>query len=790
MSSSELVGRILGHYRLLEQIGQGGMGVVFRARDERLQRDVAVKILPPGMLDDASRRRFRGEALAMSALNHPNIATVHDFDCVDGVDYLVTEFIPGQTLDDKIAATPMPEKQVVELGAQMAEGLATAHAQGITHRDLKPGNLRVTPEGRLKILDFGLAQLQPVPDAATVTAVDAAGGVGTLPYMAPEQLRGEKGDVRSDLWSAGTVLYEAATGKAPFIGRTASALAGEILHAQPVAPRQVRPALSAKLEDVILKCLEKEPENRYQSAKELLVDLRRLSSASSTTSTVPPIGPRAARAVRLLWAAAAMTFLLLATGLLAYVYLRPKPIRSVAVLPFVNSGDASNEYISDGITEELINSLTQVAEMKVIARPTAFSYKGRQISPQQVGRELGVSAVVLGRLMQSGNQITVQVDIIDTSDGSEIWGGQLRRAATEVQSIQQDIVLQVSDKLRLKLSGQKAERLARRTTQNSEAYERYLRGRFCIAQVSTAKLRECVQLFQQATKLDPEYAQAWAGLADAYAYLGVFDLEPPIQVVLKARETANRALQIDETVAEAHTSLAIVKLFFDWDFRGGEAELRRALELNPGDIFGRHIHAHYLEITGQMPQAHAEMRKIMELDPVSTMYTADVASEYYFMHQPEKVVELSRRWTGMDSMDSLGWIMLALAYEDLGKKKESVELVERVLAGDDSANTSGYAGMLLGRLGQTARAKEILANLKRRSTTEYVPPFALAMVSFGLGDDAQAFTYLKQAYEQHSPMIMFELLLDPQFDRYRSDPRYLELARHYNVPVKAGAPTN
>ena len=766
------------------------MGVVFRARDERLQRDVAVKILPAGTLaDDASRRRFRGEALALSALNHPNIATVHDFDCEDGVDFLVTEYIPGQTLDDKIVAVVMLEKQVVELGAQMAEGLAAAHAQGIIHRDLKPGNLRVTPEGRLKILDFGLAQLQPVPDAATVTAADAAGGGGTLPYMAPEQLRGEKGDMRSDLWSAGTVLYEAATGKAPFMGKTAPELAGEILHAAPAAPRQVRPALSAKMEDVILKCLEKEPENRYQSAKELLVDLRRLSSASSTAGTVPAIRPAAARTARLV-GAAAVIFVLVATGILAYVYLRPKPIRSVAVLPFVNSGDVSNEYISDGITEDLINRLTQVAEMKVIARPTAFSYKGRQISPQQLGKELGVSAVVLGRLSQSGNQITAQVDIIDTSDGAEIWGGQLQRPLNEVQSIQQDIVLQVSDKLRLKLSGQKAERLARGTTQNSGAYERYLRGRFCIAQVSTAKLRECVQLFQQATNLDSGYAQAWAGLADAYAYLGVFDLEPPIQVVLKAREAANRALQIDETVAEAHTSLAIVKLFFDWDFPGGAAELRRAMELNPGDIFGRHIYAHYLEVTGQMPRAHAEMRKIMELDPMSTMYTVDVACEYYFMHQPEKVVELSRRWTGMDSMDSLGWIMLALAYEDLGRKKESVELAERVLASDASANTSGYVGMLLGRLGQTTRAREILANLKRRSTNEYVPPFALAMVSFGLEDDARAFTYLKQSYEQHSPMIMFEVLLDPQFDRYRNDPRYLELARRYNVPVKAGAPTN
>jgi TolB-like protein/tetratricopeptide (TPR) repeat protein len=773
----------------VEQIGQGGMGVVFRARDERLQRDVAVKILPAGTLaDDASRRRFRGEALALSALNHPNIATVHDFDCEQGVDFLVTEYIPGQTLDDKIAATAMPEKQVVELGAQLAEGLAAAHAQGIIHRDLKPGNLRVTPEGRLKILDFGLAQLQPTPDAVTATVADATGTVGTLPYMAPEQLRGEKGDVRSDLWSAGTVLYEAATGKAPFMGKTAPELAGEILHAAPAAPRQVRPALSAKLEDVILKCLEKEPENRYQSAKELLVDLRRLSSASSTAGTVPAIQPAAARTARLVWAAAVIV-VLVGTGLLAYFYLRPRPIRSVAVLPFVNGGDASNEYISDGITEELINRLTQVAEMKVIARPTAFSYKGRQSSPQQLGKELGVSAVVLGRLSQSGNQITAQVDIVDTSDGAEIWGGQLQRPLNEVQSIQQDIVLQVSDKLRLKLSGQKAERLARGTTQNSEAYERYLRGRFCIAQVSTAKLRECVQLFQQATNLDPGYAQAWAGLADAYAYLGLFELDPPIEVVVKAREAANRALQIDETVAEAHTSLAIVKLFFDWDFRGSETELRQAMELNPGDTFGRHIYAHYLEITGQMPRAHAEMRKIMELDPMSTMYTADVACEYYFLHQPEKVVELSRRWKGMDSMDSLGWIMLALAYEDLGRKKESVELAERVLASDDSANTSGYVGMLMGRLGQTARAREILASLKHRSTTEYVPPFALAMVSFGLGDNAQAFAYLKQAYEQRSPLIMLEVLLDPQFDRYRDDPRYLGLARHFNVPVKAGAPT-
>lgn len=785
--SNSIVGRTLGHYRILDPVGAGGMGIVYRARDERLERDVAVKVLPPGSLtDDTARKRFREEALALSRLNHPNIATVHDFDSQEGVDFLVTELVSGASLHDKLVAGPFPEKEVVRIGMQLADGLEAAHSAGVIHRDLKPANLRLTPEGRLKILDFGLAKRVDPVDQATVTlSVVESGPMGTLAYMAPEQLLNEKVDTRADIWATGVVLYELATGKRPFDEKSATALANNILHHPPPSPQVLQPRLSSRLADIIQKCLEKDPENRYQSVKELQVDLRRLGQPSSGPTQVTIRESDAKYRKILLWALPVAAVLAAAITVTGYLYLRRPPIQSVAVLPFVNSsGDPNMEFISDGITEEMINHLTQVPLLKVIARPTVFTYKGRPSAPREVGKELGVAAVVLGRVSQRGDQFTVQVDIVDTSDGSEVWGGQFQRPMSEIQSIQSDIVLQVTDKLRFKLTGEQEKRLRKPTTESADAYKLYLQGRFCISEDDVAKYPQCVGLFEQALVKDPAYAQAWAGLADAYAYLGLLDLEPPARVMSKARDAALKALQMDDSISEAHTSLGIIKLCYDWDAPGAEAEFRRAMELNPGDVFGRHWHAHYLEVVGELAKANAEMLKIVELDPLSKMYTTDLAYEFYDMRQPEKVVQMAKAWTGPQSIGAEGWAVLALANEQLGRRAEAVETAERGLASDDSSYTKGFCGAVLGRQGKRAEAEKILADLKHRSATGYVPGVSLAILCFGLDDNDQGFHYLERAYEERAAEVVMGLPFDPQYDHLRNDPRYAQLLRRYNLPLK------
>ncbi len=789
LSPKPLIGQALGHYRIVELIGAGGMGEIYRAHDDRLERDVALKVLAPGTLaDDTVRTRFRKEALALSRLNHPNIATVFDFDTDKGIDFLVTELIPGTTLDERVASGPLAEKEILEIAQQLSEGLIAAHQQGIVHRDLKPSNIRLTPEGRLKILDFGLAKRIDRDDELSRTNSDLdAGPSGTLAYMAPEQLKAEKVDGRSDIWGAGTVLYEMATGRRPFFERTASALAGSILHTAPLSPRALRPELSARLERIITKCLEKDPSDRFQTPLELADNLRRLAHVPDGNTTATRI--LHGRVPRLKVLCITATVLLVAAGAAAvrHVYTVRTSIQSVAVMPFVNaSGDVNSDYIGDAMAEELINELTRLPLLKVTARPTAFTYKGRQVSPEQVGKELGVGAVVFGRVTRSGDQLGVQVDIVNTADGSEIWGAQFHRSLSEMQSIQNEIGVQISTKLRLKLSGSEAMRLGGKT-RNPDAYQSYLRGRFCLSQLIPDKLSQCVALFQQAVDLDPDYSQAWAGLADAYTYLGVLELKPPAEVANKARLAVAKALQLDETSPEAHTSLGIIKLCFEWDFLGAEAEIRRAMDLSPSDVFSRHFYAHYLEVTASMQRANTEMKKVVALDPLSNMYTADLALEYYFLHQPEKVVEMSKSWAGPNSAEPLAWIALALAYEQMGKNKEAEEIAQRLLANDDSAATLGYVGAILGRVGKREQARKILADLKRRSTAAYVPPFALAMVYFGMGDEAHAYEYLRQSYEQRSSSIVLILLVDPQFDRYRSEPQFMQLARDHGIPVKAGA---
>ena len=553
-----LPGLRLGPYEILSAIGAGGMGEVYRARDSRLDRDVALKVLPAGLLaDEAARRRFRKEALALAKLSHSHIAVIHDVGEEAGVDYLVMECVPGQSLAERLKSGALPGKDIASYGAQIADGLEEAHEHNVIHRDLKPGNVMITPKGQVKVLDFGLAKL--LRPAANIMAADTMptesfaktqGVAGTLPYMAPEQLTGEPVDGRTDIYALGVVLFEMAAGRRPFQEDSVPRQTEAILHQAPVPPRALNSRVSPELERIILKCLEKSPEDRYQSAKEVQVDLRRLG-APAITSAHAKAQPWWLRRTAFGIAAVALLALLAVAGLFNRFAGRGETIDSVAVLPFVNaSADPNSEYLSDGITESLINSLSQVPKLRVMSRDSAFRYKGKDADAQTMGRELGVRAIFKGRVTQRGDTLAISAELIDALNNSHIWGQQYSRKATDIFALQDDIAKEMTTALRTRLTGEDEKRLAKRYTENSEAYELYLKGRYWWNKRTEEGFNKGIEQFQQAIEKDPAYALAYAGLADCYSFDATYGIVPPKEAYPRAKEAALKALEIDDTLAE------------------------------------------------------------------------------------------------------------------------------------------------------------------------------------------------------------------------------------------------
>jgi len=776
-----MVGRTLGHYRIQEQIGAGGMGVVYRARDERLEREVALKVLPPGTLaDDVARRRFRKEALTLSQLNHPHIATVHDFDTQEGVDFLVMELIPGVTLAEQIKAGPLPEKEVSGLGAQLARGLAAAHEQGVVHRDLKPGNVRVTPQGWVKILDFGLATLSRALSATASTVTPEERGVvaGTLPYLAPEQLRGEKADARSDIYSAGVVLYEMATGRRPHTETRVPELVAAVLEQTPPSPSSLNKKVSPALEMIILKALDKDPERRYQSVRELAVDLERLSAP--VTVAVP-----ARRWPRWRWAAAAALVLVLAAVLVYVLVPRGRPLESLAVLPFVNaSGSPDAEYLSDGIADTLINSLAQLPSLKVISRTSVFRYKGREIDPQVVGRELRVEAVLTGEVRQRGENLSITAELVNARDRSHIWGQRYNRRTADLLAIQEEIGREISENLRLRLTGEQKKALAKRHTQNPQAYQEYLKGLYFWNKRTGPAAQTAIQHFDRAIALDPSYAQAYAGLAQCYSLISYFSPMPPRESLPKLQAAATKALQLDDTLAEAHIAEALSKEY-EPDRAGAERHFRRAIELNPNSADAHLRYAMHLMMRARFDESIAEMKRAQELEPVTVVVNNLLGLAYHNARRHDEALEQYRKTLDMDPSFGSARLYLGELYivksmypEALAELKEAVKLMHQAPL-PVSALAFAYA-----RSGHRAAARRILDQmLAERARQGYYPASRIALVYLGLGDKDRAFEWLAKAVEERE--LVF-LKVNPLFDPLRSDPRFTELLRRMNLAPGAG----
>jgi serine/threonine protein kinase/Tfp pilus assembly protein PilF len=782
-----VIGQTLGHYRIIEKIGAGGMGEVYCARDEHLDREVAIKVLPPGTLsDEASRKRFHKEAIALSRLNHPNIATIHDFDTQQGVDFLVLEFIPGITLSEKLANRPLPEKEVVALGTQLADGLTVAHEHGVVHRDLKPGNLRVTSDGRLKILDFGLAKLRrPITEsAATESFSETQAMAGTLPYMAPEQLLGQEIDARTDIHAAGAVLYEMATGRRPFEAAD-SQLISAILRKLPVRPTALNTELSAELERIIGKCLEKEPEHRYQSAKELAVDLRRVARdkySGHISLKAPPI-PHVRRAVKhekVLATAAGMLILLLLLLVAGLRLMRTKELSeragippSIAVLPFTDlSPGKDQEYFSDGLAEELLNSLAKIQGLHVAARTSAFQFKGKNEDLRVIGQKLNVATVLEGSVRKQGTRVRITAQLIQVSDGFHLWSEAYDRNLTDIFAVQEDIANAVAGSLRVTLLGERAP--SSRGT-NIEAYNAYLQGKYFFARYDQEDVDKAISCYEQAVRLDPNYALAWASLAEARSFRATS--YGPIDGFRMARQAAERALALDANLAEAHAMMGWIKREYEWDWAGAGTSFQRALALAPGNAMTIRETANLAATLGNFEQALILGRRAVELDPLNGRAYEGLVFHLYYSGRLDDAAEAAKK--ALDLNLDVPTLHTLLSWVYLAQSRPQEALAEARRETDPGFHQQGLA-----------LAYYALGNKKESDTelTESIAQFQaegafqIAEVYAYRGETDRAFEWLNRAYAQHDSGFSI-MKGDPLLKNLEPDPRYNALLRRLHLPV-------
>jgi serine/threonine protein kinase/Tfp pilus assembly protein PilF len=788
----------LGHYQIIEKLSQGGWGTVYLAHDGRLERNVALKVLSAGTLaDEDARKQFRREALTVAKLNHPSIAHIYDFDTQAGVDFLVMEYVSGGTLARCITERALSEKEVAEFGMQIAHALEEAHEHGIIHRDLKPANIAITPKGHVKVLDFGLAKLFDPSwgalKAQTLTqSVDHPHLAGTLPYMAPEQVSGEHMDARTDIYALGVVLYEMATRQRPFREDSTPRLFDSILHQRVVPPRALNPRTSPELERIILKCLEKDPGERYQSAKEIGVDLRRLLTPSATiVSSSIPVGNNKWKGWTPVVVGAALASLLAMALLFDIGGIRGRagghqsaPIRSIAVLPLENfSHDPSQEYFSDGMTDALITSLAQLGSVRVISRTSIMRYKKTDKSLPRIAQELNVDGVIEGSVMRSGNRIRIVAQLIQARTDQHLWAETYERDLGDVLKLQSEVAQAIAQQVRIQLTPEQQARLHSAPAVNPRAYEAYLKGRFYRPDFTQSSIREAKGYFEEAVQEDPAFAAAYAGLADCYLNLGAYRWIPPQDAYRLGSEAVHKALQLDDTLGDAHSTLGYLNWRYSWDSQAAEKELRRAVDLNPNYLEGHISLVWYLAWDGRRDEAVAEIHQILSLDPAYPFTSFDESGVYYHQRDYKSLIEASQKSITTNPNVWSGHHFLAVGYEGLGQLQQAVPEYQRAmdLSQRDSDPTAGLAHAYAA-LGNRAAAQKILGDLLRQSKTGYASAYMIAAIYSGLGQKDQAFEFLEKAYQERSPDLLYFIKADLRMDSLRSDPRFQDLLRRIGLP--------
>ena len=782
------IGSLISHYRIVEKVGVGGMGVVYRAWDEQLERDVALKVLHPGTLtSDTSRRNFRKEALTLAKLNHPNIETVYEFGTQDDMDFLVLEYVSGKTLADRLVSGTLPEKGVITLGMQIVAALEEAHNRGIIHRDLKPRNIAITARGEAKLLDFGLAKFLPQPyDVTSEGLTHTQAGAGTLPYMSPEQLHGESIDVRSDIYTVGAVIYEMTVGRKAFAEETPLRVIDAILHQPPVAPRALNSRISPELERMTLKCLDKDPARRYQSAKELLVDLQRLDTtplliarqSPPTTSPWRRIARPIAYSVAGLLVLAALMTVLNVGGWRDRLMggMAPPKIKSLAVLPLENlSREAGQEYFADGMTEALITDIAKIRTLRVTSRTSVMGYKGTQKPLSQIARELNVDAIVEGSVQREGDRVRIAAQLIDARNDRNLWTESYESDFSDVLELQGNVARAIAGEVRVELTSQESANLSKSRTVIPRAYESYLQGRYFWNKRTPADLNAAISAFNKAIEIDPSYAMAYVGLADSYSLLSVYGEIPPREAMPLAKAAANRALEIDNTLAEPQATLSDIQWAYDWDAGKAEMGFREALKLNPNYASAHQWYAVFLSNHGRHGEAIKEIERARELDPLSLIIQANAGFDYYYARQYERAIQTLQRFADREPNFWVFHLMLGQTYMAMGRLAEAITECQKADAlSPGNVRVSAMLGLAYAKTGRQAEARREIEELLSLSRKRYVSPALIAIVQIGLGEKNKALDWLDKARTDRSDWMIF-LETDPLFDPLRGDPRFRDL---------------
>ena len=752
-------GQTIAHFKILEKIGSGGMGVVYKAEDTALGRAVALKFLPADVLTSASaQERFLREARAAAALNHPNICIVYETGLHEGRQFIAMELLEGQTLPQRLGASGPVHilmDEVLGLAIQIADALNAAHSKGIIHRDLKPANIFITQRGQAKILDFGLAKFAGARQETTETTLTAeesltspGSAVGTIAYMSPEQARGEEIDARSDLFSLGAVLYEMATGRQAFAGSTSAVIFEAILQKSPASPRRLNPEIPDRLEQIINRALEKERRLRYQSASDLLADLQRLKRDRDSGRV----------------AAAAETAL----------------IPSLAVLPFANmSGDKEQEYFSDGLAEEIINALTQISGLKVIARTSAFAFKGKNEDIRRIAELLDVDNILEGSVRKSGNRLRITAQLISAADGSHLWSERYDREMADVFDIQDEISQAIAGKLHARLAV--AGPLVKRYTDNVDAYNLYLKGSYQANRFTPDSLAKSKDYYEQAIAIDPDYALAWSGLGYYYYLLGFFGYMRPKEAYDQSKQAILKSLELDETLPAAHAMVGVYRAYeFDW--KGAESEFRRALELNPQSIdVWTSYDFYYLVPMLRLDEAIAGTRKAIERDPLSPFLQFRLGLWYCYTRQWDRAIEQMRYALDLDPSYMMALLLNGLLYARIGRLEEGIRSLEAaVQLSGRSSYTLGYLGWMYATAGRIEEARRLLKELQSREQKAYVAPSSFAYIHLALGEFDNAIDWLEKMIEERDAQFL-HMGISPIIAPLRSHPRYRALLRKMNL---------
>jgi serine/threonine protein kinase/Tfp pilus assembly protein PilF len=769
-----MVGQNISHYRVLQKLGDGGMGVVWAADDTRLGRRVALKFLPEELeKDPAALERLKREAQAASSLNHPRICTIYDIDAENGRHFIVMEFLDGQTLKHHILKSGFQIPEMVELASQIADALEAAHARGIMHRDIKPANIFITGRGLIKVLDFGLAKFtrtgrlraanaqrsSSAPLSPTEEVLTGSGiALGTMPYMSPEQIRGDDLDARTDLFSFGAVLYEMATRRMAFHGTTVDDVTDKILNREPVNPAQINPALPAALQAIIRKALEKQRSLRYQTASDLLADLQRLkrdieSGRQKDSDSATPI-PRAT-----------------------------KTIDSLAILPLANeTQDPETDYLSDGITEMLINNLSQLPKLRVLPRSTVFRYKGRELDPITLGRELGVRAVLAGRVVHRADTLTIKVELVDAARQAHLWGGNFSRKLDDIFAVQEEIAQQISEHMRLHLSPQEKKKLAARDTVNREAYQAFLRALYFWNKWTPTSSWRALEHCREAIEEDPAYAPAHAVMADCYTSLAVFGDLPAKEAFSKAKAAASKAVEMGPSLSDAHLAVGLINLYFDWDWVNAEKHLRRAVDLSPHSARAHYGLSLWLLVQQRQQEAIQEADCALELDPLSLPMNFNVGYLNYFAGNNDRAIEQFERILEMDASFVQASLILSPAYMRKGLLPKALATIEKALP--QSGNWSSLRGMLgvvHAGSGRANEARQILEDLKKEGASVPLLSYWAAIISNALQDKEQALDWLEKACEERVGLLVL-LKVASGFRNLSQEPRYQAILQRIGLP--------